>query len=126
MREGAVFGAAGLRRAGGAPRGAALTRTRWRAVDAAARRARRPQEVQDYLKTICNDLHVTKGEFDEGSYPETKARTLRQRTACAHAGLPALGSGPTLQRLHVTQRRVWAAAAALRTRRVRHCARTLR
>jgi hypothetical protein len=30
--------------------------------------------VQDYLKTICNDLHVTRGEFDEQPYPETKVR----------------------------------------------------
>ena len=35
------------------------------------------QEVQDYLKTICSDLHVTRGEFDESSYPETKARPAR-------------------------------------------------
>ena len=30
--------------------------------------------MQDYLKTICNDLHVTRGEFDEQPYPDTKAR----------------------------------------------------
>ena len=43
-------------------------------------RARRllagPQEVQDYLKTICSDLHVVRGEFDEGNYPETKVLTI--------------------------------------------------
>jgi len=26
------------------------------------------------LKTICSDLHVTRGEFDETAYPETKVR----------------------------------------------------
>ena len=26
--------------------------------------------MQDYLKTICNDLHVTRGEFDEQPYPD--------------------------------------------------------
>lgn len=31
------------------------------------------QEIHDYLKTVCADLHVTKGDFDEdGSYPEDK------------------------------------------------------
>eukprot|EP00854_Cymbomonas_tetramitiformis_P020029 gene20029-23970_t len=30
------------------------------------------KEVHDYLKGLCSDLHVTKGEFDEGTYPETK------------------------------------------------------
>jgi predicted phosphodiesterase len=34
------------------------------------------QEVQDYLKTICSDLHVVRGEFDEGGYPETKVLTI--------------------------------------------------
>ena len=34
------------------------------------------QEVQDYLKTICSDLHVVRGEFDEGNYPETKVLTI--------------------------------------------------
>lgn len=33
-----------------------------------------PQEVYDYLKGICSDVHMTRGEFDEGSYPETKVR----------------------------------------------------
>ena len=32
------------------------------------------QEVHDYLKSICTDLHVARGEFDDSSYPETKAR----------------------------------------------------
>lgn len=31
------------------------------------------QEVQDFLKTVCSDLHITRGEYDEDSrYPETK------------------------------------------------------
>merc|ERR1712146_882517 len=31
------------------------------------------KSVFDYLKTIANDVHVTRGEFDENtSYPETK------------------------------------------------------
>lgn len=33
--------------------------------------------MQDYLKTICSDLHVTRGEFDEANFPETKARRSR-------------------------------------------------
>ena len=29
------------------------------------------QETFDYLKSVCGDLHVVKGEFDEpNSYPE--------------------------------------------------------
>ena len=33
----------------------------------------RPQEIHNYLKTVCADLHVTKGDFDEdASYPEDK------------------------------------------------------
>ena len=32
--------------------------------------------MQDYLKTICSDLHVVRGEFDEGGYPETKVLTI--------------------------------------------------
>mmetsp|Transcript_30417 Transcript_30417/g.51265 ORF Transcript_30417/g.51265 Transcript_30417/m.51265 type:complete len:186 (+) Transcript_30417:184-741(+) len=30
------------------------------------------KETQDYLKGICPDLYIVKGEFDEGTYPETK------------------------------------------------------
>ncbi|DBA68004.1 hypothetical protein WJX79_002108 [Trebouxia sp. C0005] len=31
------------------------------------------KEIHDYLKTVCADMHVTKGDFDEdGSYPEDK------------------------------------------------------
>ena len=31
------------------------------------------QEIHDYLKTVCADMHVTKGDFDEDfSYPEDK------------------------------------------------------
>lgn len=37
------------------------------------------QEVHDYLKTICPDLHVARGEYDEDSrYPETKTLTIGQ------------------------------------------------
>ena len=37
------------------------------------------QEVHDYLKTICPDLHVTRGEYDEDArYPETKTLTIGQ------------------------------------------------
>eukprot|EP00959_Pyramimonas_sp_CCMP1952_P281971 5893302-Pyramimonas_sp.AAC.1 len=35
-------------------------------------RATHFREIQDYLKGICPDLHIVKGEFDEGTYPETK------------------------------------------------------
>jgi hypothetical protein len=36
------------------------------------------QEVFDYLKTIANDVHVVKGEFDDStlSYPENKVVTV--------------------------------------------------
>ncbi|XP_058179137.1 vacuolar protein sorting-associated protein 29-like isoform X2 [Rhododendron vialii] len=37
------------------------------------------QEVHDYLKTICPDLHITQGEYDEETrYPETKTLTIGQ------------------------------------------------
>lgn len=37
------------------------------------------QEVHDYLKTICPDLHITRGEYDEDvRYPETKTLTIGQ------------------------------------------------
>jgi vacuolar protein sorting-associated protein 29 len=37
------------------------------------------QEVHDYLKTLCPDLHITRGEYDEDSrYPETKTLTIGQ------------------------------------------------
>ncbi|KAB2084999.1 hypothetical protein ERO13_A05G198301v2 [Gossypium hirsutum] len=37
------------------------------------------KEVQDYLKTLCPDLHITRGEYDEDTrYPETKTLTIRQ------------------------------------------------
>lgn len=37
------------------------------------------QEVHDYLKSLCPDLHVTRGEYDEDSrYPETKTLTVGQ------------------------------------------------
>ncbi|KAL2930216.1 Vacuolar protein sorting-associated protein 29 [Bienertia sinuspersici] len=38
-----------------------------------------PSEVHDYLKTICPDLHVARGEYDEDArYPETKTLTIGQ------------------------------------------------
>ncbi|KAG8663212.1 hypothetical protein MANES_01G188500v8 [Manihot esculenta] len=37
------------------------------------------QEVHDYLKSLCPDLHITHGEYDEDSrYPETKTLTIGQ------------------------------------------------
>ena len=33
------------------------------------------KEMYDYLKTICTNIHVVKGQFDEDhAYPETKVR----------------------------------------------------
>eukprot|EP00271_Cylindrocystis_brebissonii_P009061 TRINITY_DN23669_c0_g1_i1.p1 TRINITY_DN23669_c0_g1~~TRINITY_DN23669_c0_g1_i1.p1 ORF type:complete len:184 (+),score=19.71 TRINITY_DN23669_c0_g1_i1:293-844(+) len=35
------------------------------------------KEMQDYLKSLSNDVHITKGEYDEDSrYPETKVVTI--------------------------------------------------
>lgn len=40
------------------------------------------QEIHDYLKTVCADLHVTKGDFDEdGSYPEDKVLMMLDNIA---------------------------------------------
>lgn len=37
------------------------------------------QEVHDYLKTVCPDLHITRGEYDEDTrYPDTKTLTIGQ------------------------------------------------
>jgi predicted phosphodiesterase len=37
------------------------------------------QEVHDYLKSLCPDLHITRGEYDEDArYPETKTLTIGQ------------------------------------------------
>ncbi|XP_052484096.1 vacuolar protein sorting-associated protein 29-like isoform X2 [Gossypium raimondii] len=37
------------------------------------------KEVQDYLKTLCPDLHITRGEYDKDTrYPETKTLTIGQ------------------------------------------------
>lgn len=37
------------------------------------------QEVHDYLKIICPDLHIIRGEYDEETrYPETKTLTIGQ------------------------------------------------
>lgn len=38
-----------------------------------------PQEVHDYLKSLCPSLHITRGEYDEDArYPETKTLTIGQ------------------------------------------------
>ncbi len=41
------------------------------------------QETYDFLKTVCTDLHITKGDFDEAGskYPDDK---VSSRTACLH------------------------------------------
>ncbi|XP_059442944.1 vacuolar protein sorting-associated protein 29 [Corylus avellana] len=37
------------------------------------------KEVHDYLKTLCPDLHIARGEYDEETrYPETKTLTIGQ------------------------------------------------
>ncbi|CAK9155695.1 unnamed protein product [Ilex paraguariensis] len=37
------------------------------------------KEVHDYLRTVCPDLHITQGEYDEETrYPETKTLTIGQ------------------------------------------------
>ncbi|KAF2298804.1 hypothetical protein GH714_028024 [Hevea brasiliensis] len=37
------------------------------------------KEVHDYLKSLCPDLHITHGEYDEDSrYPETKTLSIGQ------------------------------------------------
>lgn len=36
------------------------------------------KETFDYLKTLTNDVHVVKGDFDEGNYPEQKVVTVGQ------------------------------------------------
>ncbi|WVZ77059.1 hypothetical protein U9M48_024961 [Paspalum notatum var. saurae] len=37
------------------------------------------KEVHDYLKSLCPDLHITRGEYDEDArYPETKTLTIGQ------------------------------------------------
>jgi len=37
------------------------------------------KEVHDYLKTICPDLRITRGEYDEETrYPDTKTLTIGQ------------------------------------------------
>mmetsp|Transcript_20430 Transcript_20430/g.28301 ORF Transcript_20430/g.28301 Transcript_20430/m.28301 type:complete len:184 (-) Transcript_20430:186-737(-) len=34
------------------------------------------KEIKDYLKGVCTDLTIVKGEFDEDPYPETKVVTI--------------------------------------------------
>jgi hypothetical protein len=35
------------------------------------------QEIHDYLKSLCGDVHITRGEYDDDSrYPETKQLTI--------------------------------------------------
>ncbi|KAF8390234.1 hypothetical protein HHK36_024759 [Tetracentron sinense] len=37
------------------------------------------REVHDYLKSLCPDMHITQGEYDEDArYPETKTLTIGQ------------------------------------------------
>ena len=37
------------------------------------------QEIYDYLKTVCSDVHITKGDFDENpKYPDEEVYTLAQ------------------------------------------------
>ncbi|KAK1315060.1 Vacuolar protein sorting-associated protein 29 [Acorus calamus] len=37
------------------------------------------KEVHDYLKSLCPDMHITRGEYDEDlRYPETKTLTIGQ------------------------------------------------
>lgn len=37
------------------------------------------KEVHDYLRTLCPDLHISRGEYDEETrYPETKTLTIGQ------------------------------------------------
>ena len=35
------------------------------------------QETYDFLKTVCTDLYITRGDFDEAGsrYPDEKVRT---------------------------------------------------
>ncbi len=36
-----------------------------------------PQEVYDYLRSICADVHVTKGDFDDQKgYPEDEVLSI--------------------------------------------------
>jgi predicted phosphodiesterase len=35
------------------------------------------KEIHDYLKSLCGDVHITRGEYDDDSrYPETKQLTI--------------------------------------------------
>lgn len=35
------------------------------------------QEVHDYLKSLCSDVQITRGEYDEDTrYPETRQLTI--------------------------------------------------
>ena len=39
----------------------------------------RIKEAHDYLKTLCSDIHITRGEYDEETRcPETKTLTIDQ------------------------------------------------
>lgn len=54
------------------------------------------QEVQEYLKTICSDLHITRGEFDKANFPETKAQGSATPAAASH-----VASSPPIQVLNI-------------------------
>ena len=48
--------------------------------------AARLQEIFDYLKSVCGDLHVVKGEFDEpNTYPEEEVSS-RTNIHCPSPG----------------------------------------
>lgn len=36
------------------------------------------KETYDYLKTLANDVHVVRGDFDDNPYPEQKVVTVGQ------------------------------------------------
>lgn len=62
------------------------------------------QEIHDYLKALCPDLHITRGEYDEDTrYPETKTLTIGQfKLGICHGHqvyLPHIF--PTIDSLHV-------------------------
>lgn len=52
--------------------------------------------MYEYFKTVCGDVHVTKGDFDENNkYPEEEVRQLR-------GALVATSSGATVAVLEVS------------------------
>ncbi|KAK6152689.1 hypothetical protein DH2020_012328 [Rehmannia glutinosa] len=50
-----------------------------RAPDLHGKKFKSMLEVHDYLRTVCPDLHITRGEYDEDTrYLETKTLTIGQ------------------------------------------------